>query len=261
VPFVVANGHRVHYRLEGPEGAPVVVFSNSLGTRLSMWDAQARVLHDRYRILRYDARGQGESEVTPGPYTIGQLGQDVLALTAALGIERFHFCGLSMGGLIGLWLGLHAGGRLQTVTIANSAAKVGTAEVWNARIATVAARGMPEIAAAAYGRWFTEAFAKQSPHLAEPIREGLLAANPEGYAASCAAVRDADFREQVASISVPLLYVGGTFDPVTTVAEGRFIVERVAGSRLVELQASHLSNIEAAAGFSAALATFLETSR
>ncbi|MEQ1579920.1 MAG: 3-oxoadipate enol-lactonase [Steroidobacteraceae bacterium] len=258
MPFVVANGHRVHYSLEGPEAAPVILFSNSLGTRLSMWDAQAAALRDRFRVLRYDARGQGDSEVTPGPYSIDLLGCDCLALADALGIERFHFCGLSMGGLIGQWLGIHAGQRLHKLVIANTAARVGTAEVWNARIATVEARGMPEIAAAAYGRWFTEAFVKRAPELAEPIREGLLAANPQGYAASCAAVRDADFRDSVASIATPLLYIGGTSDPVTTVADGRFIVDRVPGARLVELPASHLSNIESATGFTAALVNFLE---
>jgi 3-oxoadipate enol-lactonase len=259
VTFAVANGHRVRYRLDGPAAAPVIVFSNSLGTRLSMWDAQAAALEDRYRVLRYDARGQGASEVTPGPYTIDQLGQDVLALTSVLGIERFDFCGLSMGGLIGLWLGLNAGPRLQKLVIANSAAKVGTADAWNARIATAESNGMKEIATAAYGRWFTDGFVKQSPGLAEPILEGLLAANPQGYAASCAAVRDADFRDAVATIRLPLLYIGGTFDPVTTVAEGRFIVDRVSGSKLVELPASHLSNIESAGAFTAALRAFLET--
>lgn len=258
MPFVVANGHRVHYSLEGPEAAPVILFSNSLGTRLSMWEAQAASLRDRYRVLRYDARGQGDSEVTPGPYSIELLGRDCLALADALAIPRFHFCGLSMGGLIGQWLGIHAGPRLGKLVIANTAARVGTAEVWNARIATVEARGMPEIAAAAYGRWFTEGFVKRAPELAEPIRLGLLAANPQGYAASCAAVRDADFRDTVTSIATPLLYIGGTFDPVTTVADGRFLVDRVKGARLVELPASHLSNIESAVEFTAAVRAFLE---
>ncbi|MEY4932440.1 MAG: 3-oxoadipate enol-lactonase [Pseudomonadota bacterium] len=259
MPFIHANGHRVHYRLEGPDAAPVVIFSNSLGTRFTMWDAQAAALRDRYRVLRYDARGQGDSEVTPGPYSIDLLGRDVVALADALGLGRFHFCGLSMGGLIGLWLGLNAGSRLGRLVVANTAARVGTAEIWNARIATVEARGMPEIAVAAYGRWFTEAFVKRSPELAEPIRQGLLDANPAGYAASCAAVRDADFRDSVARIATPLLYIGGTFDPVTTIADGQFVVTRVPGARLVELPASHLSNIESAAEFTAALQTFLET--
>jgi 3-oxoadipate enol-lactonase len=259
VPFVVANGHRVHYSLEGPDAAPVILFSNSLGTRLSMWDAQAAALRSRYRVLRYDARGQGDSEVTPGPYSIDLLGRDVVAFADVLGIERFHFCGLSMGGLIGQWLGINAGQRLHKLVIANTAARVGTAEVWNTRIATVEARGMPEIAAAAYGRWFTEGFVKRAPELAEPIRLGLLAANPQGYAASCAAVRDADFRDSVAGIATPLLYIGGTFDPVTPMADGQFVVDRVPGARLVGLPASHLSNIEAAVEFTAALVHFLES--
>lgn len=258
MPYLTANGHRVHYSLEGPATAPVVMFSNSLGTRFTMWDAQAAALRDRFRVLRYDARGQGDSEVTPGPYSIDLLGRDCLALADALAIPRFHFCGLSMGGLIGLWLGIHAGSRLDRLVVANSAARVGTAEVWNARIATVEARGMPEIAAAAYGRWFTADFVKRSPDLAEPIRQGLLSADPAGYAASCAAVRDADFRDRLAGIATPLLYVGGTFDPVTPVAEGQFVVDRVPGAQLVALPASHLSNIEAAAAFTAALQAFLE---
>ena len=256
--LIEVNGHRCHYRLDGPEDAPVLVLSNSLGTTLDMWDAQLPEFARRFRLLRYDTRGHGESQVTPGPYSAELLGKDVLALTEALNLVQFSYCGLSMGGLIGQWLGLNAGSRLQKLILCNTGAKIGNDEGWNARIASVTNEGMAETAAGAIGRWFTPEFAAAEPQTVETVRQQLLGCDPLGYAANCAVVRDADFRERLGGISHPLLFVAGSRDPVTTVADAEFVVGRVPNARLVSLDAAHLSNIGARTAFDAAVIEFLE---
>ena len=162
--------------IDGPEGAPVLVLSNSLGTTLEMWDAQAARLATSHRVVRYDTRGHGGSVVPPGPYRFEQLGGDVLALLDALQVERASFCGISMGGFTGLWLGVHAGHRLNHLVVANSAAKIGSEEGWRTRAAMVREKGtaaMVELAASSPGRWFTEAFVAAQPALVRPFRAPL----------------------------------------------------------------------------------------
>jgi len=261
MPLVTVNGHRCRYQFDGPEQAPVLVLSNSLGTTLEMWDAQLGGLSQSLRLLRYDTRGHGQSEVTSGGanggYTAECLGQDVLALADALGVQRFAFCGLSMGGLVGQWLGVHAGARLSHLVLCNTAAKIGTAEGWNARIASVLAAGMAETAAGAIGRWFTPEFAAAEPAQVEVLRQQLLACPPAGYAANCAVVRDADFRGLLGQIQTPVLFVAGTRDPVTTMADGEAVVAALPNAQLMALEAAHLSNIGARAAFDAALRRFI----
>lgn len=251
----------LNYRLEGPEGAPVLVLSNSLGTDLGMWDAQVAVWREHFRVLRYDTRGHGASLVTAGPYNIPQLGADVLALLDALDIAKAHFVGLSMGGLIGQWLGIDAGERLLSLTLCNTAAQIGTAEVWNTRIDTVCEGGeqaMRDLGEASLARWFTPAFVQTQPAQAQRITRMLADTSPEGYAANCAAVRDADYREQVGRISVPTLIVAGSDDAVTTPAHGRFLHTQIAGAQFVEFAAAHLSNVEVGAPFTQRVLTFLQ---
>lgn len=257
MPHVQANGVRLHYRLDGPAQAPVLLLSNSLGTSLAMWDAQIPAFARRFRVLRYDVRGHGASDVPPGEYDIEQLGRDALGLLDALELEKVHFCGLSVGGLTGQWLALNAPQRLHKLVICNTAAKIGTAETWNARIALVQDRGMTEVAPGAIGRWFTAAFAELEPAAVAAVRSQLLATPPAGYASACAAVRDADFRAQLPALKVPLLVVAGIHDPVTTVEDARFIAGSVPGARLAELPAAHLSNIEARERFDAVVLDFL----
>jgi len=251
----------LNYRLEGPEAAPVLVLSNSLGTDLGMWDAQAAVWREHFRVLRYDTRGHGASLVTAGPYSIAQLGADVLALLDALDVAEAHFVGLSMGGLIGQWLGINAGERLLSLTLCNTAAQIGTAEVWNTRIDTVRIGGeqaMRDLGEASLARWFTPAFVQAQPARAQRITQMLATTSPEGYAANCAAVRDADYREQVARITVPTLIVAGSDDAVTTPAHGRFLQTQIAGAQFVEFPAAHLSNVEVGAPFTQRVLTFLQ---
>jgi len=211
-------------------------------------------------VLRYDTRGHGSSSVTPGPYTIAQLGQDVLDLVDALSLDRFAFCGLSMGGLIGQWLGIHAGERLSHLVLCNTGSKIGTDEAWNERIDGVLRGGeqaMRDMRDASVARWFTHDFAAQHPVEVGRITQMVANTSPAGYAANCAAVRDADYREQLGAIKVPTLVVCGSKDPVTTPEHGRSIQANVAGARLIELDAAHLSNVEAGDAFTRPVMAFL----
>ena len=251
----------LNYQLDGPEAAPVLVLSNSLGTDLGMWETQLPLWSQHFRVLRYDTRGHGASLVTAGPYSIVQLGRDVLALLDALDIPQALFVGLSMGGLIGQWLGINAGQRLRSLTLCNTAAQIGTAEVWNSRIDTVLKGGqqaMVELRDASIARWFTPGFAQAQPQQAQRICQMLAQTSPQGYAANCAAVRDADFREQAGGIKVPTLIVAGTEDVVTTPAHGRFMQAAIQGADYAEFPAAHLSNVEIGEAFSRRVLDFLQ---
>lgn len=256
----LADGE-LNYRIDGPDAAPVLVLSNSLGTNLGMWDAQMPVLTQFFRVVRYDTRGHGASRVTEGPYSIAQLGADVLALLDALKIEKAAFCGLSMGGLIGQWLGINALERFTHLVLCNTAAKIGNAEGWNARIDTVTVGGqqaMRDLRDASIARWFTPEFAAAQPQAADRVVSMLAATSPAGYAANCAAVRDGDFREQLGAIQARTLIICGTEDAVTTPADGRFMRERIRGAEQVDFHAAHLSNVEVGDAFSQALLDFLK---
>src|SRR5262249_43647369 len=207
--FAELRDVRIHYSLEGPESAPVVVFSNSLGTDYSMWDAQMPALAKKFRILRYDTRGHGESSVTPGPYAIDLLAKDVVSLLDFLHLNRVHFCGLSMGGMIGMWLGINVPERLDKLHFCGTTGKNGNVETWNTGIETVRKDGMKPIAAAAIERWFTAVFREKNPAAVAATREVLDETKPEGYAACCAAVRDFDFRDKVSGLRLPVLAIAG----------------------------------------------------
>ncbi len=250
----------LNYQLDGPHGAPVLVLSNSLGTDLGMWESQIPAFTEHFQVLRYDTRGHGQSLVTDGPYSIEQLGGDVLALLDALGIERAHFCGLSMGGLIGQWLGIHAGSRLHSLVVCNTAAKIGEASMWNPRIEMVLRDGAAAMAGlrdASIARWFTSDYAQAHPDQAKRITDMLAATSPNGYAANCAAVRDADFREQLGAIAVPTLVIAGTEDAVTPPSGSHYIQAHVAGAEYAEFYAAHLSNVQAGDAFSQRVLEFL----
>ena len=250
----------LNYQLDGPQGAPVLVLSNSLGTDLGMWDTQIPAFAEHFQVLRYDTRGHGQSLVSEGPYSIEQLGRDVLALLDALHVEKAHFCGLSMGGLIGQWLGINAGSRLRSLVVCNTAAKIGEPGVWNPRIETVLREGQAAMVAlrdASIARWFTPEYAQANPDEAKRITDMLAATSPQGYAANCAAVRDADFRDQLGAIEVPTLVVAGTEDAVTPPSGGHFIQERVPGAQYAEFYAAHLSNVQAGDAFSQRVLVFL----
>lgn len=245
--------------LQGPADAPVLMLSNSLGTTLEMWDAQAAALRSEFRVLRYDTRGHGVSVCSSGPYSFDQLGRDVLAILDALQVQQAHFCGISMGGLTGLWLGVNAGQRLRSLTVANSAAKIGVESAWLERAAQVRANGaagMLALAESSPGRWFTPGFAAAQPAVVQRAQGWIAGIAPEGYASCCEALAREDLRTAIAGIATPTLLVAGAQDPVTTVADAQAMQAAIAGSQLAELQASHLSNLEAPEAFEQALAGF-----
>jgi 3-oxoadipate enol-lactonase len=256
--FVAVDDVRIHCRFDGAVGAPVLVLSNSLGTDLTMWDGQIGELARTFRVVRYDTRGHGTSTASPGPYSVEHLGRDVVGVLDGLGIAKAHFCGLSLGGITGIWLGIHAPDRLRRLVLANTAALIGPPDNWNARIEKVRAGGMGAISPVVVDRWFTPAFVASHPERIAAMRTMLERTPAEGYVACCAAVRDMDQREGVASIHVPTLVIAGTHDIATPATDGRFLTDRIEGSRYVELDAAHLSNIEAAPAFTAALLAFLD---
>ena len=247
----------LHYEIAGDDGAPPLLLSNSLGTTLDMWEPQLAALASRFRVIRYDSRGHGRSQTTPGPYSIDRLARDAVALLDRLAIGRAHFCGLSMGGMVGLWLGIHAPERLDRLAVANTAAKIGTSDMWNTRIDAVQKGGMAAIASAVLARFFSPTLLEQPTPMILRIREAFLNTSPEGYVACCAAVRDMDQRYSLSRIHVPTLVIAGSGDMATPPAEGRYIAEQVHRGRYVELPATHLSNVQSAPAFAQALVQFL----
>jgi 3-oxoadipate enol-lactonase len=252
--FAELKDVRMHYEIAGPEGAPVLMFSNPLGTDLSVWDGQAGEFARKFRVLRYDKRGHGKSSVPPGPYTIEMLARDAIALLDFFKIDKVHFCGLSIGGQTGMWIGVNAPERLS-----NTGAKIGTEDGWNKRIDAVNSGGTRSMAEAILERWFTFEFRASQPPEVTRVREVLEQTETAGYVACCAAVRDFDYRDKVDAIRASTLVISGTHDPGAPPQVGRYLSEHISGSRYVELNASHLANIEARERFTAELGEFLGT--
>ena len=260
MPFAELPDLRLHYEVEGREDAPVLVLSNSLGTDLSMWSVQMPALLAHFRVLRYDTRGHGQSGVPAGDYSIHQLGGDVIDLLDHLDIKRAHFCGISMGGLTGMWLAMHQPQRLLRLVLANTAARIGSEQSWQARIDAVCAQGMAALAPAVVERWYTPGYRARCAAAIKPFQAALAATSAAGYSACCAALRAADLRHGLPRIGAPTLVIAGTHDTSTTPAEGRAAAARIDGARYVELDAAHISNQEQAGAFTAALLSFLTDS-
>jgi 3-oxoadipate enol-lactonase len=256
-PFAPVPGTQLNYRMDGKRGSPMLVLSNSLGTDLTMWEPQMDALRPHFCIVRYDTRGHGQSGVPPGPYTMAQLGRDVVALLDHLQTERASFCGVSLGGMTGMWLGVHAPHRVNRLVLANCATRMAPPDMWNQRIEKVNAGGVAAISDAVLGRWFTSAFAEREPATLARMKAMMDRQPAQGYAACCAAVRDMDQREDVARITARTLVITCTHDAATPASEGEYIAKRVRGAILAELEAAHLSNIEAAAAFNDAVLSFL----
>jgi 3-oxoadipate enol-lactonase len=234
----------VHHLLEGPEDAPVLVLSNSLGTTLEMWDEQTPVLSERFRLLRYDHRGHGGSTVPPGPYKIEDLGRDVLVLLDRLEVERFSFCGLSLGGMVGMWLASEAPELVERLVLCCTSARFAP-DTFDSRARTVRADGVGAIADAVVERWFTPAFREGRPEIAEWARRMLLETPDEGYAGCCEAVRDADLSDTLGTISASALVIAGADDPAAPPDQAESIRDSIPGASLqVVSEAAHLANIE-----------------
>ena len=237
----------VEYTVDGPEDAPVVAFSNSLGTTGAMWDAQAAALSERFRVLRYNARGHGGTPAPPGPYTVGELAGDVLALLDRLGLERVSFCGLSIGGMTGMWLGVHAPERIDRLAICCTGMQLPPSDMWIDRAALVRRDGMEVVLDATIERWFTPAFPKRSPEVVDRIREIFLTTDPEGYAGCCEALAEFDMTGALGAVRASTLVIAGEEDPVGTPERAAAIASEVPDSRLVVLpDARHLAAVERA---------------
>lgn len=257
MPVQTIADTRCYYRLTGPDGAPVLMLSHSLGQDHGMWDPQIADLSTHFRVLRYDVRGHGASPATPGDYRIEQLGADALALADALGIDRFAFCGLSLGGMIGQWLAAHAADRLTAVVLANTSARA-DAERMETRRKTVLGSGMSAVADMVMGRFFSPRSLAGNSHVVASARRTLLATDPVGYAGCCAAIRDMDLTATLKRIRVPVLVIDGGLDTsLPWSGHGDVLARDIAGARVVHLPTAHLSNLEAPRAFTAALFDFL----
>ncbi len=247
---VGAGSARLHYRVDGPEDAPAVLLINSLGTTLDMWSAQADAWSPRLRVIRYDTRGHGQSGVPPGEYTLDDLGNDAIRVLDAAGVESAHVCGISLGGLTAMWLGVRQPARVRSLVIANTAARVGTAQRWTERIAKVRGEGMAAIGDMITPAWFSPAFREREPAIVARFREMVASINPDGYVGCCAALRDADLRDEIGGIHSFALVIAGDQDTSTTVADAEAISFAIRGSTLLTLNAAHLTNVECAESFS-----------
>lgn len=249
-------GGSLHYRIDGNEQAPWLMLSNSLGTDLGMWEPQMVELQKHFRVLRYDTRGHGRSALPPSPCTMGELAQDVVDLLDHVGIAQTHFCGLSLGGMTGMALAQRFPERVARLALCNTSAYMGPASAWNTRIALVREGGTAAVTEAVIGRWFTPGFQAAAPGKIAVVRKMLLNTSATGYAACCAAIRDMDQRESIKAIGNATLVIVGTHDPATPPQDGKLIAENIAGAKLVELDAAHLSNWEQADTFTRDLVAF-----
>ncbi|WKU05875.1 3-oxoadipate enol-lactonase [Micromonospora sp. HUAS LYJ1] len=236
---------RLHLTVDGPPTAPVLLLGSSLGTTGAMWEPQVTALAERFRVIRYDHLGHGRSATPAGPYTVDLLGREVLRTLDHLDVPWVHYAGLSLGGMVGMWLAVHAPDRVRRLALLCTAAWLGPPGPWRERAATVRSGGLPPVADAVVARWFTPTFAAARPDLVAGYRAMLTATSPAGYAACCEAIAALDLRPDLGRIGVPTLVVAGADDPAIPVGHAREIVDRVPGARLVVLDAAaHLANVE-----------------
>ena len=249
---------KLHHRFDGSRHAPVLALPTSLGTTTELWDANVVAWSETFRVLRYDQRGHGGSDVPPGPYSIEDLGRDFLSLLDWLGIDRVSFCGVSLGGATAMWLAAHAPERIDGLVLACTSPRFGDPDPWLERAALVRRSGVEPIADTVTARWFTARFAEERREVVSRFRDLLASTPPEGYAGGCEAVAGWDFRDRLALVRAPTLVVAGADDPATPLEHARLIVDRIQDAKLVVLPgAAHLANVEQADTFSRVVAEHL----
>jgi 3-oxoadipate enol-lactonase len=257
MPMKTIRGEAFNIIVEGKADGPVLLFSNSLSSNLTMWDPQVQALKNDYRIIRYDSRGHGKSVAGPGAYSIAQLGADALAILDAHKVEKAHFCGLSKGGMVGQWLLTHHRDRIGKAILANTASLMGPPDLWNGRIRNVRQNGMAAIVDATIERWFTKTFIDSSPKIIAEVKKMITSTPAQGYCGCCAAIRDMDQRESIRGIANPVLLISGDQDPATSPTMMQMMRERIKGAAWVSLNAAHISNLEQPEGFTKAMRDFL----
>jgi 3-oxoadipate enol-lactonase len=243
--------------MAGAASAPALLLINSIATTRELWARQIPRLSKSFRVITYDARGHGFSQVTAGDYTIEQLGRDALAILDDAGVESAHVCGISLGGITAMWMGVNAPRRVKSLVLANTAARIGSIEMWTERIAFVKQQGMATLADLTMPRWFTDDFRAREPQTVEHFRAMVAASPKDGYLSCCAALRDEDLRDAIAGIRCPVLCVAGNADPATPPEALQFIHQRIAGSKVLLLDAAHLTNVEQHQAFTNAVTEFI----
>jgi 3-oxoadipate enol-lactonase len=234
----------VTHRIDGRDDAPPLLLSNSLGSTTAMWDPQVPALAERFRVVRYDHRGHGAAPVPDGPYALDDLGADAVALLDRLGIERAHVCGLSLGGMVGMWLAINAPERVDRLVVCCTSAMLADDHDWADRAAKVRAGGLEAVADAVVGRWLTPGHAAAHSDLAAGLRAMLCDTPPEGYAACCDAIRTMDLIPQLGAVRSPSLIVAGAQDEATRPVHAERIAALIPGCRMEVVDAAHLANVE-----------------
>jgi 3-oxoadipate enol-lactonase len=257
MPMIDADGCQIHVSVEGRDGGPTLMLSNSLGSTMQMWEPQMAALTKLFRVIRYDRRGHGKSGVPPGPYSMERFGKDVLAILDDLNIEKVHWCGLSMGGMVGQWLGAHAPERFGKTILANTTCYYPDPTNWLNRIKAVKDGGLAAVADTVIATWLTEDFRQREPQITARVKAMLLASPVQGYLACCEALSKLDQRDLLPRITSPVLVIAGRNDISTPIAAGEFIRSQIPGASLTILDAAHISNIEQSHNFTDAMVGFL----
>jgi len=258
MPAIQADGGcPIHVEVEGPENAPVLMLSNSLGTNLHMWDDQVKPWTQHFRLVRYDRRGHGQSGVPKGSYSMDQFGRDVIAILDALKIKTINWCGLSMGGMVGQWLGANAPDRINKLVLSNTSSYMEDKKLWNDRIKFARDNGLAAMVGANMERWFTAGFRARAPQTIERMKQMFVATNLDGYIACCEAIRDMDFRASNAKVKAPTMIIIGRHDPANTPAAGEAIHQQINGSQVAILDTAHIANLEAPQKYADTVIEFL----
>jgi 3-oxoadipate enol-lactonase len=257
MPTIQSNGCPINVVIEGPENAPVLMLSNSLGTTHAMWQPQVEAFKQHFRLVRFDRRGHGGSGVPKGPYTMEGLARDALAVLDGLGLKKVNWCGLSMGGIEGLWLGANAPERFERMVLCNTSAQFPDRKIWDDRLRFARENGLAAMVGANMERWFTKGFREREPKTIAWITEMFLTTPLEGYIGCGEAVRDMDHRALLPNIKVPTLVIAGRHDPATTLQAGEYLRDHIPGVAFTVLEAAHISNVEQPAAFSNAVLEFL----
>ncbi|MBV9348258.1 MAG: 3-oxoadipate enol-lactonase [Pseudolabrys sp.] len=258
MPLIDTNGTKINVEVSGPENAPVLMLSNSLGTNLHMWDDQAAAWSKHFRVVRYDRRGHGKSAAPKGPYSFDMLGRDVLGILDALKIKTINWCGLSMGGMVGQWLGANAPDRVNKLVLSNTSSHYTDKTPWNDRIKQVEEKGLGSLVEGNMQRWFTEGFRTRAPDTIAKMKNIFVTTSVDGYLGCCAAIRDMDFRASNPKIKAPTLVIVGAQDPATPPAAGEAIQKAIPGAKLASLDAAHIANMEKPADYTKTVADFLK---
>ena len=253
----VDDGCKINVEIEGPAGAPALMLSNSLGTNLHMWDDQVPEFAKRYRVIRYDRRGHGQSGVPQGPYSMERFGRDVIAVLDALDIEKTNWCGLSMGGMVGQWLGANAPDRMEKLVLSNTHSYYADKTPWQDRIKFIEEKGLEQLVEGNMQRWFTAGFRERAPETMARMKEMFVATDPKGYIACCQAIMNMDMRASNPTISVPTMVIVGAQDAATPPAAGEAIQQQIKGAKLKSLDAAHISNMEQPEAYTKAVMDFI----